>query len=138
MARTDLLDVLMQWQNAGIAVVSMWLIDKVKRAFPHMLENEWVVRLMPFSPVLLTSAMVWLPVHDPVPTSGERILLGLILGAVSGWMYKLIRQTFRRRTKDGPTIGKPADADGGDDTTLPCPDRKNDESEAPTISPDDR
>jgi hypothetical protein len=96
---TSIVDLAMRWQNAGICIVAMWLMTRLKKAWPQLKSSSIGGRLLPFLPLVPTSALVWLPIYDPAPNGGERILLGLVLGAVSGWVYKVITQSFARRIK---------------------------------------
>lgn len=83
-----------------IAMVATWaLIEVIKRLVPTMATSGWFKRLLPLMPLIFCSAAVWLPgVSMPMPW-GSRVLLGIVLGSISGHVHKMARQTLLGATK---------------------------------------
>lgn len=96
---------LLRTENVLIMVAAWSLISLAQRLFEQQLcDNEIWVRLLPLAPVVLCSVAVWFPgLVDG--GAAEKVLLGLVLGSVSGHAYKLATQTVfgnDKRIRDHP------------------------------------
>jgi hypothetical protein len=84
---------LLTTENALIMAAVSVSIHTVQLFTPQLEHNSTWGRLLPALPVLLCSAAVWFPglVDGGI---GQRVLLGIVLGAVSGQSYKVLRQSI--------------------------------------------
>lgn len=85
---------LMQVENLLI-VAAVWTVIKLAQRFlPDVFKQRLVVRFLPLLPIGLTSLAVWLPGVGPVDlTAGNRVLLGIVLGAMVAHAHKVFAQT---------------------------------------------
>ena len=79
-------------------------LSMAPRLLPGLADNPYWVRLLPIIPIGACSVAVWLPglVEGAVT---ERVLLGVVLGALCGHAYKMVTQTIfgnDRRIRDHP------------------------------------
>lgn len=91
---SELIDYLMTVENLSIAVAVWFLISIVCRVFPKIKAHRLWARIAPALPMLLCSAAVWIPgLADPELGGGSRIVLGILLGAISANAHKIFGQT---------------------------------------------
>ena len=88
-----------------LLMVAVWaLISVAPRLMPSLVDNPYWARLLPVLPIAACSAAVWLP--DLVAGGAtEKILLGIVLGALCGHAYKLVKQSVfgnDKRIRDHP------------------------------------
>lgn len=79
-------------------------VSMAPRLVPALADNPYWVRLLPVLPIAACSAAVWLP-GLVSGTVAERVLLGVVLGALCGHAYKMVTQTIfgnDRRISDHP------------------------------------
>lgn len=75
-------------------IVGVWvLLTTAQRVGPEVFARPLMVRLLPVLPLVLCIAALWLPGITAPATIGERVLLGLLLGAAVGHAHKLLVQT---------------------------------------------
>ena len=77
-------------------VTSVWIfVGLLQAIFPTLKENPTYARFLPFLPILLASAAVWIPgaVTMPEATIASKIFLGICLGSLSGQGNKIFKQT---------------------------------------------
>jgi hypothetical protein len=90
----QLIDHLMRVENLSIAVAVWVLLSVTLRVFPKIKRHRLWARLAPAAPILLCSAAVWVPgVVDDSLSIGSRIVLGVLLGAISANAHKILGQT---------------------------------------------
>jgi hypothetical protein len=90
----ELIDYLMTVGNLSIAVAVWVLISIVCRVFPKIKAHRLWARVAPALPMLLCSVAVWIPgLADPELGVGSRIVLGILLGAISANAHKIFGQT---------------------------------------------
>jgi hypothetical protein len=98
-------DYLLQTEHALIACAAWVVLAMVKRVAPCLSENRVWLRLLPVMPtVLCTWAAFWPGLVEG--TVGERVLLGIVLGAISSHVYKLVQQSLLgndKRIRDHPS-----------------------------------
>ena len=96
---------LLRIENVLIMVAVSAMISILQHVFAEQLEhNPTWARLLPATPVLLCSVVVWLP-GLAQGSASQKILLGVVLGSFSGYAYKLMKQTVfgnDRRIRDHP------------------------------------
>lgn len=87
-------DYLLQISNLLIVAAVSTLLETVHRIFPKVKTHSIWARIAPAAPILLCSAAVWIPgAADPGLTSGARIMLGIVLGAMTANAHKILKQT---------------------------------------------
>lgn len=88
-----------------LIMCAVWVIISLVRSLWPALENNraWV-RALPALPVVACSVAVWIPGLVEGAT-GERILLGIVLGAMCGHAHKVTKQSIfgnDKRIRDHP------------------------------------
>jgi hypothetical protein len=90
-------------------VTSVWVfLGLLHAAFPSLKMHPIYARFLPFLPILLASAAVWIPgavvlpgatpeAMPDDPTIATRIFLGICLGALAGQGNKIFKQTVMGR-----------------------------------------
>lgn len=83
---------LMRVENLLI-VAAVWVVmSTLRRVWPELGEHHLWARFSPVMPLVLCSAAVWIPgVVDGTP--GMKVLLGIVLGAMSANAHKIFKQT---------------------------------------------
>lgn len=88
-----------------LIMLGVWVgISTAKRLWPSLADDPTWVRLLPVTPIVLCSAIVWVPGLVGGSTV-EKLLLGLVLGAFSGHAHKVLSQTVfgnDKRIRDHP------------------------------------
>lgn len=88
-----------------LIMCAVWiLIALTRNLWPGLDNNRHWVRSLPALPVVACSVAVWIPGLTDGPAA-ERILLGIVLGAMCGHAHKLTRQSIfgnDRRIRDHP------------------------------------
>lgn len=82
--------------NVALMIAVSAIIVAVTQVHPPLTQSKTYARLAPFLPLVFCAAVVtYAPSAQwsPMPL-GDRVLLGLVLGALSGWAYKAFKQTF--------------------------------------------
>lgn len=88
------MDVLLAPANLMIAGAVWTLIQAVRRLIPKLERHPFYVRAKPLASILLCSGAVWIPNVTAVALgTGERIMLGVVLGTMVGQMHKVIKQS---------------------------------------------
>ena len=88
----DLGKLVSHW-NALLMVAVWTLIQLVRRLFPGALTGSGALaRFMPLAPILLCCAAVWIPGPwlSPDETWGQRLVLGVVLGALTSNIHNLL------------------------------------------------
>ena len=84
---------------------AVWVtISILQRMIPGLARNRLWVRLLPVLPIAGCSVAVWLP-GLVEGSAAERVLLGVVLGAGCGHIYKIMRQSVLgndKRIRDHP------------------------------------
>ena len=96
---------LLRTEHMLIMLAVSALIALAERFWPALERDPLWARSLPALPVLGCSIAVWFPGLVAGGTA-ERILLGIVLGAVCGHAYKLTTQSILgndRRIRDHPT-----------------------------------
>lgn len=93
-ALKTLTDILFTQENVIIMVATWVLISTARKMVPTFFGKRWVIRFLPAAPILICSALVWMPGLRPDMGWGGVVLLGVILGWGSGHMHKLVSRTF--------------------------------------------
>jgi hypothetical protein len=95
---------LLQTEHMLIACAVWVLIALTRSLWPGLDNNRLWVRLLPALPVAACSVAVWIPGLVEGPTA-ERVLLGIVLGALCGHAHKLTKRTVfgnDKRIRDHP------------------------------------
>jgi hypothetical protein len=83
----------------GVSIVLLTLT----RAVPELVAASWWARLQPLISLLICTAALWLPgVADARMSIGDRVLLGLLLGLLTGRVYEILGRMIvgrHRRTR---------------------------------------
>lgn len=92
----SLLSQFLTFPNITLMVAVSAIIVAVAQVHPPLVQSKTYARLAPFLPLLFcTLVVVFLPSSQwSAMPLGDRILLGIVLGALSGWAYKAFKQTF--------------------------------------------
>ncbi len=98
-----LTEIVAQPQNALIILAVWALIQAAKKTLPELANKPMFARLEPLLPLILCSAAVWIPqaTAEDIGT-GERIMLGLVLGFAVGHAHKILGQTAFGRDRRIP------------------------------------
>ena len=89
---SDFATYILQVENVLIMLASSAVIFTARQALPSLRHNAAWARLLPVLPVALCSLAVWMPGLVGGRAS-QKLLLGIVLGALSGHAYKLVTQT---------------------------------------------
>jgi len=93
-ATTAFLDYFLQTPNLLIAMGSSVLLGAMHRVFPEVRRHHFWARVAPLAPILLCSALVWIPGAGIQGISvADRIMLGIVLGALSANAHKIFKQS---------------------------------------------
>jgi hypothetical protein len=82
--------------NITLMVAVSAIIVAVAQVHPPLVQSKLYARGAPFLPLIFCTLVVtFMPSSQwsSMPL-GDRILLGVVLGALSGWAYKAFKQTF--------------------------------------------
>jgi hypothetical protein len=94
---------LTRYQNM-LLVVSVWVaLATFKAMFKRAAKSRLYARIAPLLPVLLCSAGVWIPGVADDHTIGTRIMLGVILGAITANSHKILKQSIIGKDERIPT-----------------------------------
>lgn len=94
-ATSEFIAYLLQVPNLLIVLGSSVILGVIHRVFPTFGGHHWWARFAPLAPILLCSALVWVPGAGPDGiTVGSRILLGIVLGAMSANAHKIFKQSL--------------------------------------------
>lgn len=91
----DLVTPFMTGTNIGIILASSGLLAAIRAWMPTVDKNRWWARVQPIAPLVLCVGLVFLPTSAVVGRWGDKLILGLALGAISTVAYKTFRQTLR-------------------------------------------
>lgn len=86
-------DYLLTVANLAIVGASWTILKTVHMVFPRVKAHSLWARFAPVAPILLCSAAVWIPGATGPMTLGARIMLGVILGAMTANAHKILKQT---------------------------------------------
>ncbi len=87
-------DYLLQVENLLIVAACWTLMETIHKIFPRVKSHSIWARFAPAAPILLCSAAVWIPGAVASEVSvGTRILLGIVLGAMTANAHKILKQT---------------------------------------------
>jgi hypothetical protein len=90
-----LLDSMLTLQNALILGGVFGLLQMLKKLTPKMTKSGWYNRVLPVLPELLCSGAVFLPgMHPEGQAWTVSLFVGLVLGAMSSKVHKVMRQSF--------------------------------------------
>lgn len=94
-----MLDFVLTQHNLVIAAAIYMLLGAVKKSAPELVQHRLWARIEPLAPVLLASAAVWIPGLAATQGLGigDRIMLGLVIGAIVAYGHKLFRQSLLGR-----------------------------------------
>lgn len=82
--------------NVMVMVASSALIEAIKKLFPKAWGADFFQRTSRLLPILLCVGAVFIPgVTEATP--GEKVLLGVVLGAFSGQFYDLVAKNVLRK-----------------------------------------
>ncbi len=99
-AASNLQDFLLTMPNLMIMLAAGTLISIISKALPKVAENPLAMRLKPAASSFLCAAMCLLPNAQPEDMSvTHKVLLGVILGALTSQAYKLFTQTVLGKDK---------------------------------------
>lgn len=88
-----------------LIMCAVWAILGLTRSlWPGLDKNRLWIRILPALPVVGCSIAVWVPGMVDGSTA-ERVLLGVVLGAMCGHAYKLTKQSIfgnDKRIRDHP------------------------------------
>ena len=88
-----LIDTIMKPENLYI-VIGVWiLITTLHRVVPELKSKAWWARVQPVLPLVLCNAAMWLPgVAQAEMSTGDKFILGTILGFSVGHAHKVVKQ----------------------------------------------
>ena len=90
-----LLDSMLTVQNALILGGVFGLLQMLKKLMPKMTKSNWYNRVLPVLPEALCSVAVFLPgMHPEGQLWTTSLFVGLVLGAMSSKVHKVMRQSF--------------------------------------------
>ena len=89
-----------------LIMCAVWIaLGAVQTIWPRLARDQRWVRALPLLPIVGCSALVWAPgLVDGEPV--EKVLLGVVLGALCGHAWKIAKQTMLgndKRIRDHPT-----------------------------------
>jgi hypothetical protein len=93
-----LTDVVLNPENLAVVTGVSIVMVTVTRAVPELVATTWWARVRPLLPPLMCIAALWLPgVADAQMQTGDRALLGLLLGVFAGQVHKILNQAPSRK-----------------------------------------
>ena len=97
---SGLIEVMLRVENL-IVMVSAWAIISIaQKVFPALVEKPLWVRLQPVMPLVWCCVFIWMPGLRPEDKSvGFLLLLGIILGWASAWVFKAVKQGIMGKDK---------------------------------------
>jgi hypothetical protein len=102
---TEFLAIALRWENVAIMLAAWGTTLALGKTLAAFAKSKVGARLQPMAPLLMACVFSMLPGIQPddMPMS-VRFVLGLALGAISGWIYKFYKQSVLgrdSRIKDG-------------------------------------
>jgi hypothetical protein len=91
------------WQNIAIMVACGVLMEGVKKVLPKFAASDWGMRLARVGPLAWAWLMLLLPwnLAPAGATFGEKIVLGVLLGSLTGHVYGTFKGLLKQRTGSG-------------------------------------
>ncbi len=82
--------------NVTVAVAIYTIMLTVKRTMPKLVQHHLWARFEPIAPLVIACGMVWIPGLGVAAALGigDRIMLGLNIGALAAYGHKLLKQSF--------------------------------------------
>lgn len=103
---------LLTYQNMLVIIGAWFIIETTKKMGGGFHKTTWGKRLLPLLPVIICEIMVWATVKwQPESTPGEKILLGLVLGACTANAHTIFKRFGL--TDYIPVLGEKGGDDGG-------------------------
>jgi hypothetical protein len=89
-------DFLTAQPNITVAVAIYSIMLTVKKAAPGLVQHHLWARFEPIAPLAIACGMVWIPGLGAAAGlgAGDRIMLGLNIGALAAYGHKLLKQSF--------------------------------------------
>lgn len=102
---TEFLAVILRWENVAVMLAAWGTTLALGKTLAAFAQSKIGARLQPLAPLVMACIFSMLPGIQPadMPLS-VRFVLGLALGAISGWIYKFYKQSILGRDS---RIGKP-------------------------------
>ena len=93
----DLVAAFLTGPNLAIIISSAGILTAIRSSAPAIDQHPWWARVQPFAPLVICVVLVFLPSATPLVHWGEKIILGLSLGAISTVVYKTFVQSILGR-----------------------------------------
>ena len=91
----DLWQYIVTWQNCLIVGAAWCLIQWLSNIYPKAMQSHWAKRLKPGAAGFWCSICMWIPELEPEGLGVvSRLLMGIILGAVSVNLHTLVKHTI--------------------------------------------
>lgn len=95
----DLITPFLTVTNLGIIFASAGILAAIRQYMPAVDEHRIWARVQPVAPLVVCTALVFLPSATVAGKWGDKIVLGIALGALSTLVYKVAVQTILGRDK---------------------------------------
>lgn len=87
------LENLLSYQNVLVIIAAWFIVTTLRKMFPAFFVVGWGERLLPLLPAAVCQVLVWVTVRwQPDAEWGERVLLGLVLGALTSHAHSVLRR----------------------------------------------
>jgi hypothetical protein len=84
---------LLVYQNVLVIISSWFIITTLRKTFHGFFTDGLGRKLLPLMPIVTCEAMVWATIKwQPDSSTGEKILLGLVLGAMTANAHTVLRK----------------------------------------------
>lgn len=95
---TEFLAVILRWENVAVMLAAWGTTLALGKTLAAFAASKIGARLQPLAPLAMACIFSMLPGIQPadMPMS-VRFVLGLALGAISGWIYKFYKQSILGR-----------------------------------------
>lgn len=87
------LENLLTYQNVLVIIAAWFAVTTLRKMFPRFFVERWGSRILPVLPAIVCQILVWATVQwQPEASAGERVLLGLVLGAFTANAHSILRR----------------------------------------------
>jgi len=87
------LENLLTYQNVLVMIGTWVLVVTARKTAPKFFTDGFGKRLLPLMPLVFAQALVWATIRfQPDATVGERIILGIILGAIAANGHSVLKR----------------------------------------------
>jgi hypothetical protein len=93
----DLITPFLTVTNLGIILASAGILAAIRNGIPSVDQHHLWARVQPVAPLVICTALVFLPSATDVGRWGDKVILGIALGSLSTLVYKTITQSVMGR-----------------------------------------